>query len=82
MPLTTDEKVLALSEELLKQFDVMFGGAPRVSAGACQGCSADRHVYAVERGGWADAGASCDEALYAGDGEVFGFHGDTVDSGQ
>ena len=28
MPLTTDEKVLALSEELLKQFDAMFGAHP------------------------------------------------------
>ncbi len=28
MPLTTDEKVLALSEELLKQFEGMFGPHP------------------------------------------------------
>jgi catalase len=28
MPLTTDEKILALSEELLKQFEAMFGAHP------------------------------------------------------
>ncbi len=28
MPLTTDERILALSEELLKQFDAVFGAHP------------------------------------------------------
>ncbi len=46
MPLLADEKLIALRDELLATFDQMIRAAPRLPAGACQGCIAHRDVYA------------------------------------
>ena len=47
MPLPNDEKLIALSEEILKQFEAMFGVAARIQAGPRQGHFIDGDVYTV-----------------------------------
>ena len=47
MPLPNDEKLIALSEEILKQFEAMFGSHPGFRPGPCQGHFIDGDVYTV-----------------------------------
>ena len=45
MPLPSDEKLIALSEEILKQFEAMFGSHPGIQTGPCQGHFVEGDVY-------------------------------------
>jgi catalase len=47
MPLPNDEKLIALSEEILKQFEANVWAASRIQAGPCQGHFIDGDVYTV-----------------------------------
>ena len=81
MPLPTDEKLIALSEELLKQFDAIFGLNPGFSAGACEGHNADRDVYAFDGCRFAYECAAYCAGVDAGDGAILKFDRSPTDSG-
>ena len=74
MPLTTDEKLLALSRETIEVFDKANGG---VQTGAREGYSVDRHVHAFVGSGFADAGAASAPGFHAGDGPLLGLCGNS-----
>ncbi len=82
MPLPTDEKLLALANDLLKQFDQIFGEHPGFRPRACQGNFAERHVYPFRTGQIAIARAAFSPRIDAGYGAVFEFHWRSADSGQ
>jgi hypothetical protein len=44
MPLPTDDKLIALSQDLLQQFDTIFGLHPG-STSPCQGHDADGYIH-------------------------------------
>ena len=46
MPLPNDEKLIALSQELLQQFDAIFGLNPGFRAGSCKRSSVDGDLHA------------------------------------
>ena len=46
MPLPSDEKLVALRQGLLEQFDTIFGLHPGLSTGPCKGCHAVRNIFA------------------------------------
>lgn len=72
MPLPSDGKIVALGEQLLQQFDILFGlAASRVQARACQRPSADRNLQGVFECEHADTRASCHTRIDAGDSQVF-----------
>ena len=68
MPLPTDEKLIALSQELLQQFDAIFGLNPGFRPAPCEGHAVDGYIYAVSGGGFADESASYRAGVDAGDG--------------
>ena len=47
MPLPNDEKLIALSEEILKQFEAMFGSHPGFRPGHAKGILLRGDVYTV-----------------------------------
>jgi catalase len=59
MPLTTDEKLLALSREVIEMFDKANGGVhPGFRPAHAKGILLTGTLYAVLRGRVADAGAA------------------------
>ena len=67
MPLPDDERIVALANDLLKQFDTLFGLHPGFRAGPRQGRDAHRRLHS--RGGRAPAYARSAryEAKHSGD---------------
>jgi len=76
MPLTTEEKLLALSREPLRCSTKPMVGSSGVQTRACQGHPADRHVCTVRGSRVADAGAASAPEFHAGDGALLGLCGD------
>ena len=82
MPLPNDEKLIALSEEILKQFEAMFGAHPGFRPGHAKG------ILLTGTFTPSSAAASLTRAQHAvqdfdsSDGEVFGWHGSSADSRQ
>ena len=81
MPLPTDEKLIALSEELIATFDEIFGLHPGFRPAHAKGVLADGNVYAGGCCGEALEGSALCAGVDAGDGAVFGFDGAAADSG-
>jgi Catalase. len=75
MPLPNDEKLIALSEEILKQFEAMFGPHPGFRPGHAKGIFIDGGRLHRLCGSVADAGATCCAGFDSSDGEVFGSTG-------
>ena len=58
MPLPTDEKIVALSQELLEKFDLIFGRTPRLSTSSRQRHHAAWNLYPNAGSGRAQQGSS------------------------
>ena len=82
MPLPNDEKLIALSEEILKQLEAMFGPHPGFRPVHAKGILLTGTFTPSECGSVADAGATCGAGFDSSDGEVFGWDGSSADSRQ
>jgi hypothetical protein len=69
MPMNTDEKVMALSRDVIAAFDKANGGI--LQARPCERPPAQRHVYTGRRGRIVDAGAAPSAELHPCDGALF-----------
>ena len=81
MPLPSDEKLIALSQDILKQFDTIFGLHPGFRPAHAQGCHASGNIYTFSRRSFANAGASHHPQLHTGHSAVFQLHRPASDSG-
>ncbi len=73
MPLPTDEKLIALSQDVLQQFDTIFGLNPGFRPAHAKGIAADGDVHAFGGCGYADEGAAYCAGVNAGDSAILGF---------
>lgn len=74
MPLPSDEKLIALSEDLLKQFDTIFGLHPGFRPPPCKGRHAGGDIHSLTRCRLANSGGSHHPAVYSCNRTVLQFH--------
>ena len=82
MPLPSDEKLIALSQDLLKQFDTIFGLHPGFRPAHARGVMLTGTFTPSSDGAFPDTRASHHPQLNAGHSAVFELHRAASDSGQ
>ena len=82
MPLPSDEKLIALSQDLLKQFDTIFGLHPGFRPAHARGVMLTGTFTPSPDARFANTGASHYPQLHTGHRAVFQFHRPASDSGQ
>ena len=83
MPLPTDEKLITLSQNLLKQFDTIFGIHPGFRpACTAKGNVAGWRIHAFFTGGVADAGGANVAEVHGCVGAFLQLNGNSATAGQ
>ena len=82
MPLPADEKIVALSNQILQKFEAVFGAHPGFRPAHAKGIMLNGTFYAHTGSGFAQQGTPSEPAVHAGHGALLQLYRDSSDTGQ